>query len=535
MDQGLPTGSGSLAPVRTSDCDTLTFSPAPAKPGEFRPAGAQRLAIEKAVSRGGQAQVVKARTQNGTPVALKIFESAQDAALEWNTLVKFDNFKVLPKAFSLGSVSLAGGEERPCLIEEWIEGETLATRLNRDGALSVEDALRAMGDVVAFLATAESALREGVVHHDVKPQNIIAASDGGIRLIDFGVSELAFSVPGRAYGTQGFAAPEWFFSQASSGRNSDSYSVAATLLALLAGENRPPAYGVVLDDAGALRYDAAWTDEYESELMESSAAPFSGFVRDGRTRRIYLSETSFGAFEHDGETVSRLEREISETLSNTYGAHATSEEVQLAASAALAAFDAKLRSAFAACLSISAESRPTMRQLQNALPRDDESYIHELRMLGVNAALGGGRILSNDGPTFEDGTLAQALDSFNTGCYERAIRGFHDLARRGNPSAKYYLAVCIRDSLGNSAASYNEADLMQMMGESAAQGAVVALFWLGQALYAGSFWAQGTQHRIERNAELGLSYIRRAASDDAEAGKEGFPPAKAWLSEQGLA
>lgn len=538
MEQGLPTGAG-IAPAMPAGepSASLAFTPAPARRSDFQESGIQQLAFEKVANRGGQATVVKAKAPDGLPIAVKVFENADDADLEWSTLLKFNDFKVLPKAIAHGSIHEDDGlspRERPCIVEEWIEGEHLSERMQREGAFTVEGALRALRDVISFLATAEDALRETVVHHDIKPQNIMLDAKDCTRLIDFGVSQSSIGKARCAWGTQAFAAPEWFFSREKAQRGSDSYSVAATFLALLAGKPKPPAYGVVVDN-GTLRYDPAWTDERENELMEQSSAPFPGFVRNARARGIYLEESQLASFSHDDKITSRVRLEIGETLLKTYGAHASKRNIDAAAQAALDAFDAKLRTVLGSCLSIEPTDRPSMRQLQNALPRDEQSYVHELRLLGVNAALGGGRILSGDDTPFEGaGTLAQALDDFNAGLYERAIHVFDRLARQGNASAKYYLAICIRDSLGNSERVYNETDLMQMMGESAAQGAIVAQFWLGQALYAGSYSAQGTPHAVEKNPQLGLDYIRRAAEDDAEAGKQGFPPAKAWLKEKAL-
>ncbi len=538
MEQGLPTGAG-IAPAAYAGAPSasLVFTPAPARHSEFPESSIQQLAFEKVANRGGQATVLKAKAPGGYPIAVKVFENASDAAAEWDTLLKFNDFKVLPKAIAQGTICADDGlapRERPCIVEEWIEGEHLSERMRCTGSFTVEGALRALSDVISFLATAEDALRETVVHHDIKPQNIMLDGENRTRLIDFGISQSSSGKAHCAWGTQAFAAPEWFFSREKAQRGSDSYSVAATFLSLLAGQPKPPAYGVVTD-GGTLRYDATWTDAYENELMEQSSAPFPGFVRNARARGVYLSESQLASFSHDEEMVSLIQREVGETLSKTYGARASKRDVETAAQAAFDAFDAKLRTALGSCLSIEPADRPSMRQLQNALPRDERSYVHELRLLGVNAALGGGRLLSSDDAPFEGaGTFAQALDAFNAGLYESAIHVFDRLARQGNASAKYYLAICIRDSLGNSERTYNETDLIQMMGESAAQGAIVAQFWLGQALYAGSYSAQGTRHAMEKNPQLGLAYIRKAAEDNAETGKQGFPPAKAWLKEHAL-
>lgn len=522
----------------------LLFTPAAPEHSDIRQAP-QNLAFEEVASRGGQATIFKAHTPSGTPIAVKVFENGEESLLEWRSLKKFSNFRVLPKALAHGTVRIpspTGTQEKSCIVEEWIDGDTLTKRLRRTGrGMTVEEALSTMSPIVAFLAMAETELREGegVIHRDIKPSNILLDSAGCVRLIDFGIAQTSRDQARLAWGTQGFSSPESCFpssDEADLRKGSDAYSLAATMLALLAGENKPPAYGAVAQSSdGSLRYDPAWTDERERLAREHSAAPFPGFIERGREKGIYLEEAALNDFTHDAETLDFLKKDIAETLRATYGIEESAAAVEKAARAAVDAFDAKLRATLGACLAVNAAQRPTTTQLKNALPRDKASYCHELHLLGLNAALGGGRILAQDAPSFEAGTLAQALDEFNSGHYAQAVGVFERLARQGCVSALYYLAICARDNLGGTSIKYSEADVMLFMGEAAAKGAVVAQFFLGCALYSGSYIAQGAVHHVEENRELGLSYIRKSAAHDEARQKEGFPPAKAWLRENGFA
>lgn len=543
-DASAPTlaDSGAMSAPSTPFSRELLFTPATPEHSDIRQSP-QNLAFEKAVSHGGQATIFKAHTPSGTPIAVKVFENGEECLLEWRSLKKFSNFRVLPNALAHGTVRMphaAGVQEKSCIVEEWLDGDTLAKHLRRMGrGMTVEETLSTISPIVAFLATAQTELRVGVIHGDIKPSNILLDSTGCVRLIDFGIAQTSRDQARLAWGTQGFSSPESCFpssDEADPRKGSDAYSLAATMLALLAGENKPPAYGAVAQSSdGSLRYDPAWTDERERLAHERSIAPFPRFIEYGREKGIYLEEAALNDFVHDAETLDFLKEDIAETLRSTYGIEESAAAVEKAAHAAVDAFDAKLRATLGACLAVDAAQRPTTTQLKNALPRDKASYRHEFHLLGLNAALGGGRILAQDAPSFEAGTLAQALDEFNSGHYAQAVGVFERLARQGCVSALYYLAICARDNLGGTSIKYSEADVMLFMGEAAAKGAVVAQFFLGCALYSGSYIAQGAVHHVEENRELGLSYIRKSAAHDEARQKEGFPPAKAWLKKNGFA
>ena len=115
------------------------------------------------------------------------------------------------------------------LIEEWIDGVSLAAVLRSVGSLTPVQALAIMRGALRGLAAAH---REGIVHGDVSPGNIMLDVGGTSKLIDFGLAGAAGAATGPGSGTLGFAAPEL---RAGSPRTpaADVYSAAAVLLALL--------------------------------------------------------------------------------------------------------------------------------------------------------------------------------------------------------------------------------------------------------------------------------------------------------------
>jgi eukaryotic-like serine/threonine-protein kinase len=132
------------------------------------------------------------------------------------------------------------GEEdgNALLVTELVEGRTLA-RLSREGALSD----REIGEIGADLCEAlDHAHSRGVVHRDIKPQNVVVAPEGEFRakLMDFGIARLsdsaALTVPGDVVGTLAYMSPEQAEGQAA-GPEADVYSLALTLYECWGGEN----------------------------------------------------------------------------------------------------------------------------------------------------------------------------------------------------------------------------------------------------------------------------------------------------------
>jgi tetratricopeptide (TPR) repeat protein len=98
-----------------------------------------------------------------------------------------------------------GGEY---LVMEFVEGDSLAKRIHRDGKLPVAE-VRRIGD--ALLAALTAAHREGIIHRDIKPANILIDQAGTVKLTDFGVAAFGDSEltsTGQTIGTPAYMAPE---------------------------------------------------------------------------------------------------------------------------------------------------------------------------------------------------------------------------------------------------------------------------------------------------------------------------------------
>ena len=133
-----------------------------------------------------------------------------------------------------------GGETdgRPYIVMEYVEGVTLADELARRGRLSPEEAT---GLALQVCAGLEHAHALGLVHRDVKPQNLLLRADGVLKIADFGIARAVegtqLTEAGTVLGTAVYLSPE----QASGEQVSpaaDIYSLGAVMYELIAGQ--PP-------------------------------------------------------------------------------------------------------------------------------------------------------------------------------------------------------------------------------------------------------------------------------------------------------
>ncbi|MBM2614491.1 serine/threonine protein kinase [Actinoplanes sp. LDG1-06] len=195
---------------------------------------AGRYRLITLVGRGGMGQVWQAWDELlGRPVAVKeVLASPGDSVREARSAARLDHPNVV-RVFDV--VSMPG---RSWIVMELVPSRSLHEVVEQDGPLPHRRAARIGLVLLDALSAAHAA---GVLHHDVKPRNVLIGPDGRVVLTDFGLATIGAVAPdpqaGFLMGTPAFVAPERARLGESS-ENTDLWSLGATLYAAV--EGRPP-------------------------------------------------------------------------------------------------------------------------------------------------------------------------------------------------------------------------------------------------------------------------------------------------------
>jgi hypothetical protein len=199
-----------------------------------------RFRVERKLGSGGFGTVYRAWDERlERPVAVKVIESdaaAPRVTREAQAAARLDHRNVATL------YELANEDGRAYLVSELVDGPTLRV-VGRSGQLSDRLVASIGADCGAALAHAH---RSGVVHRDVKPENVLIAPGGEAKLVDFGIARIdgdrTLTRTGDVLGTLGYMAPE----QADGlrpGPPADVYSLSLTLYECFCGEHPRAGHG----------------------------------------------------------------------------------------------------------------------------------------------------------------------------------------------------------------------------------------------------------------------------------------------------
>lgn len=131
--------------------------------------------------------------------------------------------------------SFAEDQGRPFMAMEYLDGHTLRNEIDSKGFLSVE---RSVEIALALLDGLDHAHKKGVIHRDIKPDNVQLLTSGEIKITDFGIARLTFqpnlTIDGQVFGTPSYMSPEQVVGKEIDAR-SDLFSLGTVLYEMLTG------------------------------------------------------------------------------------------------------------------------------------------------------------------------------------------------------------------------------------------------------------------------------------------------------------
>ena len=198
-----------------------------------------RYLIEAIVGTGGMAVVYRARDiQLNRTVAIKVlrpeYQTDMDFvhrfSLEAEAAAKMSHENIV------NMLDVGIDHEMRYIVMEYVDGRTLKEMIRQEGRIHPDVALRM---AIRILAAVDHAHRNGIVHRDIKPQNILVDGEGRIKVADFGIARLktgaTADVEGQALGSVHYLSPEQARGEVAD-EQSDLYSVGVVLYEMLTGQ-----------------------------------------------------------------------------------------------------------------------------------------------------------------------------------------------------------------------------------------------------------------------------------------------------------
>jgi hypothetical protein len=206
---------------------------------------AQKWRLDALIGIGGMAAVYAATHRNGAPCAVKIlhpeFAGMEEVKSRFLREAYIGNKVGHPNVIHVTDDDV-DDKGSPFLVMELLMGESLEDRLEKaGGTMPAADVMTANLVVLSVLAAAH---RQGIVHRDIKPDNVFVCNDGTIKVLDFGIARLREAGAagrdqtrtGMLMGTPSYMAPEQALGhQDQIGPASDLFSVGAMMFKMLSG------------------------------------------------------------------------------------------------------------------------------------------------------------------------------------------------------------------------------------------------------------------------------------------------------------
>ncbi|MBO0839393.1 MAG: Stk1 family PASTA domain-containing Ser/Thr kinase [Sciscionella sp.] len=236
-----------------------------------------RYELDDTIGYGGMSEVHKGRDiRLSRDVAVKVLRA--DLARESTFQERFRreaqnaaalNHPAIVAVYDTGETKTENGP-LPYIVMEYVDGKTLRDIVKTEGPLSGKRAMEVMADVCAAL---DFSHRNGIVHRDVKPANVMITKTGAVKVMDFGIAraladgQAAVTQTAAVIGTAQYLSPEQARGESVDAR-SDVYSAGCVLFELLTGE--PPFTG---DSPVAVAYQHVREDPKPPSSVNPQVTP----------------------------------------------------------------------------------------------------------------------------------------------------------------------------------------------------------------------------------------------------------------------
>jgi hypothetical protein len=240
VDGSVPAGAPAASPAVSHAPPSTAPPPKPYTPSGTRPLFGQFELVHR-IGEGAMGALFQAQdTLTGRMTALKLLpkhlaadpEFVERFRREVAVLSSLDHPNIV-RFFGSGEI-----QGQHYLAMEFIEGLSLGQRLRSEERIPQDECLRIVRDVAKALSHAHA---KGVVHRDIKPDNILFAKDGTVKVVDFGLAKnraekSKLTAIGTSIGTPYYLSPEQAMGEQNVDARADLYGLGVTLFHLLTGQ-----------------------------------------------------------------------------------------------------------------------------------------------------------------------------------------------------------------------------------------------------------------------------------------------------------
>src|SRR5579875_2468822 len=269
-----------------------------------------RYELGELIGYGGMAEVHRGRdTRLNRDVAIKVLRA--DLARDPSFLNRFRreahsaaglNHPSIVSVYDTGEDLAADGTAIPFIVMEYVEGRTLRDILKSEGRLPVRRSMEIIADICAAL---DFSHRNGIIHRDIKPGNVMITPQGAVKVMDFGIaravadSSATVTQTANVIGTAQYLSPEQARGETVDPR-SDVYSCGCLLYELVTGV--PPFQG---DSPVAVAYQHV----RENPVLPSTRVPDVPRVVDSIVMKS-LAKNQYNRYQTAGDMRQDIQRAL---------------------------------------------------------------------------------------------------------------------------------------------------------------------------------------------------------------------------------